>query len=214
MRGRHGFTLVELLVVMAVLAVLAAFLLPVLARAREQARQSSCLSHLRQLGLAQGLYLQDWDGCFPSWWLPGPPRPPHVGLYRFWPDQFVPYLCSEAILQDPTASADKPPEGVILADYVLATWGPGGDGTQDDPYWRWPGPPLTLDQVARPAETFTLMDGFTTDEAATGWVPRHGGGLNAAFVDGHARWVPGQEFWRLDQDPDGSYRFRYAAADR
>jgi prepilin-type N-terminal cleavage/methylation domain-containing protein/prepilin-type processing-associated H-X9-DG protein len=213
MRGR-GFTLVELLVVTAVLALLAAFLFPVLARAREQAWQSSCLSNLRQVGLAHRIYLQDWDDCFPSWWLPGPPRPPHVGVYHFWPEELAPYLRSAALLRDPKASADPPPEGEVLADYVLATWGPGGEGTEDEPYWRWPGPPLTLAQVARPTETFALMDGFTTDEAATGWVPRHGGGLNAAFVDGHARWVPGEDFWRVERDGDGTYRYHFAAADR
>src|SRR5262249_46486405 len=120
--GRRGFTLVELLVVMAVLAVLAAFLFPVLGRAREQAWQSSCPSPLRQLGQAPLLYLQDWDERFPSWWLPGPPRPPHVGIYHFWPELFEPYLRSEAILRDPMSVKNPPPPGEILADYILPTW--------------------------------------------------------------------------------------------
>ena len=63
--GRHGFTLVELLVVIAIIAVLAAILFPVFARAREKARQASCLSNLKQMGLAMAMYCQDYDGKFP-----------------------------------------------------------------------------------------------------------------------------------------------------
>jgi len=65
MRAR-GFTLVELLVVVAVIAVLAAILLPVFAQAREKARQASCLSNERQLGAALQLYAQDHDERWPS----------------------------------------------------------------------------------------------------------------------------------------------------
>jgi prepilin-type N-terminal cleavage/methylation domain-containing protein/prepilin-type processing-associated H-X9-DG protein len=211
---RGGFTLVELLVVMAVLTTLAALLLPVLARAREQARQSTCLSHLRQIGQAHLLYLHDWDDRFPNWWLPGPPLPPHVGIYHFWPELFEPYLGSEEILRDPTAVTNPPPIGEILADYILPTWGPGGEGTREDPYWCWAGPSLELSQVVRPTETLTVMDGFTTTEAAKAWVPRHSGGLNAVFVDGHAHWVRGPDFWRVESDGAGAYRLHYLAADR
>ncbi len=62
---RRGFTLIELLVVIAIIAILAAILFPVFARAREKARQASCLSNLKQLGLAMLMYVQDYDGVFP-----------------------------------------------------------------------------------------------------------------------------------------------------
>jgi prepilin-type N-terminal cleavage/methylation domain-containing protein len=63
--SRRGFTLIELLVVIAIIAILAAILFPVFAQARDKARQSSCLSNMKQLGTAVYTYLQDWDESFP-----------------------------------------------------------------------------------------------------------------------------------------------------
>jgi prepilin-type N-terminal cleavage/methylation domain-containing protein/prepilin-type processing-associated H-X9-DG protein len=62
---RHGFTLIELLVVIAIIAILAAILFPVFARAREKARQASCLSNTKQLGLGLMMYVQDYDETYP-----------------------------------------------------------------------------------------------------------------------------------------------------
>ncbi len=64
---RHpcGFTLIELLVVIAIIAILAGILFPVYARAREKARQTACISNLRQLGMALKMYSTDWPSQFP-----------------------------------------------------------------------------------------------------------------------------------------------------
>lgn len=66
LRKLKGFTLIELLVVIAIIAILASILFPVFAQAREKARQSTCSSNLKQLGLAFIQYSQDYDEVFPS----------------------------------------------------------------------------------------------------------------------------------------------------
>ena len=63
---KKGFTLIELLVVIAIIAILAAILFPVFAQAREKARQTSCLSNLKQIGTGLQLYVDDYDETYPA----------------------------------------------------------------------------------------------------------------------------------------------------
>src|SRR5438477_10349226 len=86
-RFKKGFTLIELLVVIAIIAILAALLFPVFAHAREKARQTTCASNLRQIGVAILAYEQDNDEFVP----------PAVSIVAFdtatWlPDHLSPYL--------------------------------------------------------------------------------------------------------------------------
>jgi prepilin-type N-terminal cleavage/methylation domain-containing protein len=65
---QKGFTLLEMLVALAVIAILAAIALPVLTRSRSRADRTACLSNVRQIGLAVSTYLDDWDGTYPAAW--------------------------------------------------------------------------------------------------------------------------------------------------
>ena len=89
-----GFTLVELLVVIAIIAILMAILMPVLQRAREQANEIRCRSNLRQYGIAQAVYLDENDDCYPCAWTSlVKTEQPVSGYSRFcrWHDErFIP----------------------------------------------------------------------------------------------------------------------------
>ena len=74
-RPSFAFTLIELLIVIAIIAILAALLFPVFARAREKARTISCLSNMKQIGTAVSVYLQDWDETFPMNRMPDETHP-------------------------------------------------------------------------------------------------------------------------------------------
>jgi prepilin-type N-terminal cleavage/methylation domain-containing protein/prepilin-type processing-associated H-X9-DG protein len=64
----NGFTLIELLVVIAIIAILAAILFPVFAKVREKARQTTCASNEKQMGLAFAQYIEDYDEVYPYSW--------------------------------------------------------------------------------------------------------------------------------------------------
>src|SRR5690606_5238627 len=103
---RHGFTLIELLVVIAIIAILASILFPVFARARENARRSSCTSNLKQIGLGLLQYTQDYDEKNPF-----TNRGPNAdgdsdktnGSYK-WMDAIYPYVKSEQLFNCPSDS--------------------------------------------------------------------------------------------------------------
>jgi prepilin-type N-terminal cleavage/methylation domain-containing protein/prepilin-type processing-associated H-X9-DG protein len=114
-----GFTLIELLVVIAIITLLAAILFPVFARARESARNISCLSNLKQVGIAVTLYLQDYDDTFPMSRMPdgihpitgctssspnGPPEDGLQGSMVNWKRAVYSYIQNKNVFQCPSNS--------------------------------------------------------------------------------------------------------------
>ena len=185
---RKGFTLIELLVVIAIIAILAAILFPVFARAREKAKQASCLSNVKQLNLGVMMYAQDYDGFMPCVQMRSP-----AALYGYWFDVIAPYVKNLQILKCPA----KPQQDV-------------GYG------WNYPHAGYRLDNnnqvhptdILHPVEFMLFGDSNNTSYrrylycACVGHWPfppgirdatnvvatRHNEGANFAFADGHAKW--------------------------
>jgi prepilin-type N-terminal cleavage/methylation domain-containing protein/prepilin-type processing-associated H-X9-DG protein len=118
---RVGFTLIELLVVIAIIALLAAILFPVFARARENARRASCMSNLKQIGLAMMQYTQDYDETLPTAGSPSGTVPPNV-----WDVCIAPYTgvrvagnASPAIFHCPSDPVEKDSYGSSTKSYNI-----------------------------------------------------------------------------------------------
>jgi prepilin-type N-terminal cleavage/methylation domain-containing protein/prepilin-type processing-associated H-X9-DG protein len=190
---RQGFTLIELLVVIAIIAILAAILFPVFAKAREKARQTSCLSNLKQLALGILSYAQDYDERFPMAVAGTPPQ-----IYIFT-EIIDPYLKNTQIWQCPSKQGS-----VVLTNLGKAnvsysvdvgTAMPPGNATGG----RLFGAPAagtsscSLGAVDKPAETPVMCDAVGTVPPALLPLslyedPRHNDGCNYNYVDGHAKW--------------------------
>jgi prepilin-type N-terminal cleavage/methylation domain-containing protein/prepilin-type processing-associated H-X9-DG protein len=107
----RAFTLIELLVVIAIILILAAILFPVFARARENARRTSCMSNLKQMGLAAMQYIQDYDESYPKGSITGsnpyPDGAGWVGGLWLWQQVLYPYHKSRQVFRCPSSGMDQ-----------------------------------------------------------------------------------------------------------
>jgi prepilin-type N-terminal cleavage/methylation domain-containing protein len=113
MRQGRAFTLIELLVVIAILAILAAILFPVFGRAKAAAKQSACISNIRQQGTGTGLYMTDHDDFFPyavdasdkyrpTIWAGNPAFQAQIAAMPLLQDSLQPYVKSKEIFKCPS----------------------------------------------------------------------------------------------------------------
>lgn len=120
MKNRAGFTLIELLVVIAIIAILAAILFPVFAQAREKARQTSCLSNTKQMGLALMMYVQDYDETYcPAYYYGDPTQVANLDATGNiqWSGMTQPYIKNRGIFVCPS----DPILGLPPTNFIVAT---------------------------------------------------------------------------------------------
>ncbi len=210
-----AFTLIELLVVIAIIAILAAILFPVFARAKEAAKQSACISNMRQIGVGFSLYKGDYDDRMPDRrdlkesmgyrpWTSWPPSDPRGGWAA---ETLQPYTKSSEIWSCSSVKG-------TLGEVVQVKQGPSR-------YWLWrfdrPDQPVALDNFWGKSDEQAVADLQTAQNPTVGfpegvsdvellvdpYFPRtipsveaslkgksvHGGGRNRLFLDLHAKWL-------------------------
>jgi len=178
---RRGFTLIELLVVIAIIAILAAILFPVFARAREKARQTTCTSNLKQIGLATMMYVQDYDERFPLGWRVAQTADvchpwcaitlPVLDSINAYCKNHQIWTCPDDKMRDGWTTALAPQQGVHRISY-----------------WNFLDRLDDLAKIDRPAEVHLFMDHIASWAA---WTTNHGQGpdtpVQIAYVDGHVK---------------------------
>jgi len=169
---RKGFTLIELLVVIAIIAILAAILFPVFAKAREKARQSSCQSNAKQIGVALISYSQDYDETVVRAWFGNGgynPSDPNTNSLKYkWMDAIYPQIKNTQVFSCPSLATHKYipfqqlPNGAASDQYYgsyainAAYW--NHNGTHTAPAADMPG--MSLARFAQPASTVWASDGY------------------------------------------------------
>jgi len=199
---KTGFTLIELLVVIAIIAILAAILFPVFAQAREKARSASCMSNLKQIGMAIMMYVQDNDERYSPNRLGWPPCS-DAGRCGTWRTNVYPYVKNLQIFWCPSnsCSGGNPEERRL-----------GGLGANTDPlgvgsrnfHYHYNGSVMCgqaghkMTEFQMPAQQVIVHENRICPPDAGGWCwtslgeVYHSGGKNWLFGDGHVKWLKPQ----------------------
>ncbi len=157
-----GFTLIELLVVIAIIAILAAILFPVFAKAREKARQTTCASNEKQLGLAFLQYVQDYDEIFPQHGGPGAFETYNLGCG--WAGQIYPFVKAKQVYTCPDDTSNNGFNNPTLSTELSYAYNfniPNGDTAASAPAFTG-GPKVGINgnssHMTSPASTVLLVE--------------------------------------------------------
>lgn len=204
-RSSTGFTLIELLVVIAIISILASMLFPTFAKARGKARQISCLSNQRQLGMGFMMYANDWDSRYAEHPLSTTPectyqRPGHPvdnwTTQPNWAQALYTNISNWQVYNCPSTIG----------------WAPGSNTSEEPLAYLMNGNAAgrSQDAARNPSESVLLYDWIFQASFATvnptpydfcffwGWAP-HDLKYNVLFADGHGKSVPetviGNDIW-------------------
>ncbi|RYX84130.1 DUF1559 domain-containing protein [bacterium] len=206
---KSAFTLIELLVVIAIIAILAAILFPVFARARENARRTSCLSNLKQVGLGIMQYTQDYDETMVVIFGDTTNYPTQV--FPYWIELIQPYVKSRQLFTCPSVTSPnaryyQSSNGVAKSYYANAsrTWNNtyndavnfGAASMTDRPISDQP---VKLASFGSPSQTWVVTE-KSDDGGNEPYIPylnsldlpsnkltNHLGSSNWLFADGHVK---------------------------
>ena len=211
--GTCGFSLVELLTVIAIVAILTAIMFPITSKKSGDARRIRCLDNLREIGGAANLYLGDWDESFPLYALGAPDEED-----RSWKDALRPYMKGDEAFLCPSnpvgwgdwqaflygRASEKPVRGDETGRYPVS-YGLNGFFARAN---ATPKPKaVRLSDLPAPAETILIGETRTyraetlplfwpTERGTPGLIHHHHQYVSYAFADGHVRALRAAQTFR------------------
>ncbi|MCL5103600.1 MAG: prepilin-type N-terminal cleavage/methylation domain-containing protein [Armatimonadetes bacterium] len=199
---KRGFTLIELLVVIAIIAVLAAILFPVFGAARDKAKQSACLSNLRQMASGFNLYLEDnsdswpmlyWSYQCPTGWFPVDENKQYIG----WDQMIMRYVKNRAVFICPGnpvyySNSDRKFVPYKVTNYMYNQYLACTKQAQGTGNAAHPNAPRTTASLTKPAKTVAIMDGGMDDWARTFLCGNDGQNLPKGAQGDRAGTIPPQ----------------------